>query len=116
MKFIVSILLTAFLAFAICLFLPWWSFAITSFIVAVAIPQKPWNAFAAGFLALFLFWGIYAFAIDAANAHLLSVKIAEILPLRGSYILLLLITGLVGGLIAGFAAITGSFLLKKQPH
>ena len=108
MKFIVALLLTAFLGYVAPLYLPWWTFAATSFIVAFAIPQSPWRAFLAGFAALFLFWGIYAFFIDQANDHLLSVKIAEVLPLNGSYVLLLVITALIGGIVSGFAALTAS--------
>lgn len=112
MKFIVTILLTAFLGYVAPLFLPWWGFVITSFIVALAIPQKPWSAFLSGFLALFLFWGIDAFFIDLANQHLLSTKIANLLPLNGSYLLLILVTALTGGLVSGFAALTGSLARK----
>lgn len=112
MKFIVSLLLTAFLAYVICLFLPWWSFAITSFIVALTIQQKGWKSFVSGFLALFIFWGLYAFILDNNNHHLLSTKIAELFPLNGSYVLLLVITAFIGGIISGFAALTGSFTGK----
>lgn len=114
MKFIAAIVLTAFLAYVACLYLPWWGFAITSLIVAVAIHQFAYRAFIAGFLGLFLFWGVYTWVIDAANAHILSQKIAQILPLGGSYILLIFITAIVGGLVSGFAALTGCYLRKKQ--
>ena len=109
MKFIVALALTAFLGYVSPLFLPWWGFVPTSFLVALAIPQKPWKAFTAGFLALAIFWGIYAFMLDRANEHLLSAKIATLLPLNGSYQLLILVTALVGGILSGFAALTGSF-------
>lgn len=112
MKFIVALLLTAFLGYVACLFLPWWGFAITSFIVAVAIVQKPGYAFLAGFIALLLLWGIFAFILDEANNHLLSQKVAQILPLQGSYIALILVAALVGGLVSGMAALTGSYLRR----
>lgn len=108
MKFIVSILLTAFLGFVAPLYLPWWGFAFTSFLVALAIGQKPAKAFIAGFIALFLFWGIYAFVIDYNNQHLLSQKVAQILHV-GSSIVLIIITAFIGGLVSGFAALTGSY-------
>ena len=57
MKFFVSLILTAFLSFGACLYLPWWSIAIASFLVAALIPQRPGKAFLAGFTALFLLWG-----------------------------------------------------------
>ncbi len=109
MKFIVAILLTALLGFAGPLFGPWWTFAVTSFIIALFIHQSPLRAFFAGFAGLFLLWAIMAFAIDASNQHLLSSKVASILPLGGSAILLIFITALIGGLVSGLAALTGSF-------
>jgi hypothetical protein len=45
MKFIVSLLLTALLSFALCLFLPWWFIAVAAFLVALSIPQKRGLAF-----------------------------------------------------------------------
>jgi len=115
MKFIIAILLTALLSFAVGLFtsLPWWSFALCAFIVAVAIHQIPWKAFLAGFLALALLWGSMAAYKDLSNEHILSTKIAALLSL-GSSTLLLVVTALVGGLVAGFAALTGSYLRKRK--
>lgn len=114
MKFISAILLTAFLAYAIGVYgnLPWWLFAITSLIVAVCIHQRPGKAFLAGFLGLFLLWGVLCFMKDAANDHILATKVAGILPLGGSYIVIILVTALVGGLVSGFAAMSGSYLRK----
>ena len=116
MKFITAILLTALLAFAIGLFqfFPWWSFVVCALVVAVAVPQKPWKAFLCGFLALFVLWMVMAFMADAANEHILSKKVAQILPLGGSYIALILVTGLVGGLVAGLAALTGSYARQSK--
>ncbi len=109
MKFTVALLLTALLAFAEGLFFPWWTIAIASFVVAVFIHQKPLKAFLAGFLGLFLLWGGYAVFIDLKNEHVLSQKIALILPLGGSYVVLILVTAFVGGLVGGLGALTGSF-------
>ncbi len=114
MKFITAIILTALLSFSIGLFpvLPWWSFAITSIIIAIAIHQKPWKAFLAAFIAVFVLWAIIVFVIDNANQHLLSVKVATILPLGGSSFALILLTAFIGGLVAGLSALTGSYIRK----
>ncbi len=114
MKFITAIILTALLSFSIGLFpvLPWWSFAITSIIIAIAIHQKPWKAFLAAFIAVFVLWAIIIFVIDNANQHLLSVKVATILPLGGSSFALILLTAFIGGLVAGLSALTGSYIRK----
>ena len=116
MKLITAIFLTALLAFAIGLFtfLPWWSFVFTSFIVSVAIHQKPGIAFVAGFSGLFILWTLLAVLKDTANEHILSTKVAHLFPLGGSYLLLILITGLLGGLVSGLAALTGSNFRKTS--
>lgn len=114
MKFLISILLIALLSFAAGLYLPWWSLALVAFLVAALIHQKAGRAFLSGFLALFLLWGVIAFIIDQRNQHILSTKIATLLPLAGSYILLIFITGLIGGLVAGFAAMAGSYLRRLR--
>jgi hypothetical protein len=110
MKFIVSILLIALLSFAFGLYLPWWSIALVAFIVTALIHQRPLRAFISGFIALFLLWAIVAMIVDISNQHILSQKIASVLPLGGSYILLILVTGFIGGLVAAFGALSGSYL------
>src|SRR3978361_1481775 len=114
MKFILALALTALLGFLLPIFLPWWSFAITSFLVAVFIHQKPGSSFLAGFVALLLLWGIYATIIDSANQHILSTKVAQILPFKGSYLALIITTAIIGGLLSGMAALTGSYLSRDQ--
>jgi hypothetical protein len=115
MKFFTAIILTVLLSFAIGLFtfLPWWSFSITSLVIAAAIHQKPWKAFLAAFIAVFVLWAMMSFAIDNANQHILSVKVATILPLGGSSFVLILLTAFIGGLVAGLSALTGSYLRKR---
>lgn len=110
MKFIIAFLLTALLSFSWALFFPWWIIAVAAFIVAALIPQPAPKAFISAFLALFFLWGGQAVLIDTKNAHVLSAKVAGILPLGGSYIVLILVTACTGGLVAGLAALTGSFL------
>ena len=112
MKFIVVLLLTALLGYTAPLYFSWWSFAVTSFIIALFIHQKAFVAFIDGFLGMFLLWLFFTLIIDNANQHILSQKIAFLLPLKGSSLLLILITSLISGLISGFASLTGSFAGK----
>ncbi len=115
MKFITATILTAFLAFSIGLFttIPWWSFIFTSFLVAMGIHQKAGRAFLSGFLGLFFLWTVLAILKDQANDHILSMKVARILPLGGSYWNLILVTGLIGGLVSGLASVAGCTARKK---
>ncbi|MBL7731503.1 MAG: hypothetical protein JNM88_10025 [Chitinophagaceae bacterium] len=110
MKFSVAVILTALLAFISGLFLPWWGIAITSLLTAVIIHQKAWKAMLSGFLGVFLLWAVLAFWTDMKNEGVLSKKIATLLPLGGNSILLIIVTGFIGGLVAGFAAMSGSYL------
>jgi hypothetical protein len=114
MKFIVSILLTALLSFVAGLYLPWWSIAPAAFIVVVCIYQQPGRAFLTGFLALFLLWGILAWVIDVRNAGVLSHRLAQLLPFGGSAFLMILVTALLGALVAGFASLSASYLRKPR--
>ena len=120
MKFITATLLTAFLGYVVGIYtqLPWWGFAITSLLVGLAIRQKPWQSFLAGFAGMFLLWVVLAILKDLPNDHLLSTKVAQILPLKGSYILLILLTGIISGLVGGLSSLTGSYALhsfKSKP-
>ena len=113
MKFLLSILLTAALAFLAGLFLPWWSIAVVAFLVALVIPQHIGLGFLSGFLAIFFLWAVLAFWADIQNQSILSKKIATLFPLDGSVVLLILVTSLVGAFVGGFAAMAGSSLRPK---
>ena len=114
MKFIVSVILTALLGFSFGLYLDWWSIAIAALIIGWLIHQKPGFAWLAGFLGIFLLWGGLAYWIDVKNQQILSVRMAQILPLNGNPYLLMLASALVGALVAGFAALTGSYIRRVR--
>jgi hypothetical protein len=114
MKSIIAILLTAALGFIAGKFLPWWSIAIVAFLVALLLQQSLGKGFLSGFLGIFLLWGVLALWIDLKNSQVLSQQVAKILPLGGSSILLVLITALIGALVGGFAAFTGSAVFPAK--
>lgn len=110
MKFIISLLLIIVLAFTSCLFFPWWSIALAAFIVSALIPQTPFKSFLAGFIALFLLWGVLSFWISHNNEHILAHRVSLLVFKMDNPILLIVITALLGGLVAGFAGLSGSFI------
>ena len=112
MKFIASIFLIALLSLAACLYLPWWLIAITSFAVSFAIPQKAGLAFLAGFLSLFLLWAGLSFYISQANNHLLAQKLSMLFLKSNSTTAIILLTGVIGGLVAGFGSLSGRLCRK----
>jgi hypothetical protein len=114
MKFLTSILLTALLSFAACLYLPWWSIAVVAFIVAAVIPQKPGKAFLAAFIALFILWFGLCFYMSNANDNILAHKVSMLIIKMDNPYLLMLVTALIGALVGGLAALSGSFLRKSK--
>lgn len=114
MKFFISILLLAILSFAACLFFPWWSIALVAFIVAAIIPQRPGASFLSGFISLFLLWGALSFWLSFNNEHLLAQKVSLLILKINNPYLLILVTAFIGAIVAGFAALTASFLRKRR--
>ncbi len=114
MKLITAIILTALLAFAGGLWFGWWSIAVAAFLIALLVHQKAGKAFLSGALGVFILWGAMAWWIDMKNESVLSKKIAEVLPLGGNTFLLIVITAIVGGLVAGFGAMSGSYLRSSK--
>jgi hypothetical protein len=113
MKFIISLILIAVLSFAACLYFPWWSIAITTFIVVAVIPQRPGSAFLCGFLALFFLWTALSFSMSSHNDHLLAHKMSQVILKTDNPWLLIVATGLIGGIVAGCAALAAGLIRKN---
>jgi hypothetical protein len=110
MKFITTIILILLFSFLSCLYFPWWSIAIAAFIISLLIPQKPWVSFLSGFLALFLLWGFLSVWISVRNGHVLAHRVSLLFFNTDSPFLLIGVTTLIGALVAGFAALTASYV------
>ncbi len=106
------LLLLIITAYLINLVLPWWGIAITGLALGFQLKPKSGKAFGIGFLALFLLWGGQTLYIHFANEGILSTRIAEMLQV-GSPWLVILVTGVIGGLVSGLAVLSGS-LLKQS--
>jgi hypothetical protein len=99
------------LSFISSYFLPWWFVAIIAFLAAFFI-SKAGKPFLSGFAAVFVAWAVLALFKTIPNDNILAKKVAVLFPLGGNWILLLLITAIIGGLVGGMAALSGA-LLKK---
>ncbi|RNC83862.1 MAG: hypothetical protein ED557_08815 [Balneola sp.] len=107
-------LLIIILAFILNLFLPWWSIAIPGILFGYIFKKKALASFGWGFLALFILWSGQALFIHFMNDGILSTRIANMLGVGSPY-LVILITGVLGGLVSGFATLTGTlFYMKKS--
>nr|WKN36384.1 hypothetical protein K4G66_28905 [Tunicatimonas sp. TK19036] len=109
MKFVAKIVLIAGLSYFAELFFPWWSVVICAFLINLLLPTKGFNAFLSGFLGVGLLWLVFAWAINANTNSLLATKVAELFELNKAGLIVAL-TGVLGGITGGFAALTGSLL------
>lgn len=107
-KFLFAIISTALLAYAAGIFLPWWSVALAGFLAGVWLLQKPAAAFLSGFFAVFLLWAGFAFLRSQLNDDILATRFAQLILKSDNPLLLILLTGMIGGLTAGLGALSGS--------
>ncbi|MDR0794284.1 MAG: hypothetical protein LBE82_13330 [Chitinophagaceae bacterium] len=116
MKWFISTVLIAGLSYLLGMqnALPWYSFVFGAFIIAVIISLKKGAAFFSGFIGVGVLWFVLCFKIDSANQHILSTKVANILPLSGSHTMLIILTAFIGGLLGGMSALTGSLLRNRK--
>lgn len=107
---IINFIATLILAILLSLVLPWWSIMTAALATSLFIPLKRIAVFVVPFLAILLFWVIYSYILSSGNDYTLAKRIAQLLPLGGNPYVLILITGLAGGIAAGIAAIFGKQL------
>lgn len=100
------------LSFICSYFLPWWAAAVIAFLVALFIGKTSGKTFWSGFGAIFVLWIILALMKSIPNDNILASRVIQLFPLPHQWILLLLITALIGGLVGGLAALSG-VLTKK---
>ncbi|MFM6975620.1 MAG: hypothetical protein ACKOW2_02070 [Sphingobacteriaceae bacterium] len=117
MLFILILLLSLVAQF----FLPWWVIAPIAFILAVRLGQNGKKSFWNGFSALFILWACMALLRTLPNENLLANRVGQMLTLPESgfnWIILVFISSLIGGLVAGLSAFAGfqfkeAFLKKR---
>jgi hypothetical protein len=105
-------LLIAILSLILQLFLPWWIIAPMAFTLAAWKADSAKHAFFSGFLAIFILWTITALLHTLPNENILANRVASMLTLPSSsfsWIIVLIISGIIGGLTAGFSALAGRF-------
>lgn len=108
MKFIFAVIATALLAYASGLIFPWWSVALAGFISGVWLLQKPGMSFLSSFIAVFLLWAGFALIRSQQNDDILATRFAQLILKSRNPMLLILLTGAIGGFISGLGALSGS--------
>jgi len=87
--------------------LPWWIVILVAALVGFWANGSSAAAFASGFLAIGTLWCVYATFIDLQTGSILTTKIATLFNLPNGFLLLTL-TSIIGGLMGGMGAMTGS--------
>jgi len=86
--------------------LPWWSLVPFAAVAAWIFPMPAGKSFLLALVAGFLLWYSNAWLADSANEGMLSARVGLLFQgLKGWQLLLL--TGLLGGILAGLGAMTG---------
>lgn len=91
--------------------LPWWTITIIAFLAALLFGRSSGKSFGAGFLAVAIAWAILALIKSIPNENILATRVATLFYLPGWY-WMVVITAITGGLVSGFAALSG-VLFKK---
>lgn len=108
MKFIIQVIFTIVLGFIMAQFFPFWSVALSAFIIAIGVQKKVFVSFLAGLFSIIILWGVSAWVMSSGNDHILLERVASVFSLSPE--LFLGVNALVGGLLGAFAAATGSQL------
>lgn len=110
--FFLKLILIALLAWAAQYITVWFAGPLTALLVNLLWRGTSVQGFFTGFFGLGLLWFALAFYTDNATDGILTVKMAAILPLKGSRIGLILMASLIGALAGGLCGWTGAAARK----
>ncbi|MCH2023145.1 MAG: hypothetical protein MK207_11770 [Saprospiraceae bacterium] len=86
-------------------FIGWWGLAIIATIVGFVFQMNGFKSFLSGFIGGGLFFGTYAFVLDAANESRLSSMMTELLQFDPFWA-----TVLIGAFLGGLGMLCGKYL------
>ncbi len=115
MKYLYGIIGIIILGFITQYFFTWWSIAFVAFLIGALMKLNNLQSYLVGFLGVFLIWGAYAAFLNNANDGIMAGKIGGLFGNLGPF-QMVLVTAVLGGIIGGFGALTGSLgrnLLKS---
>lgn len=114
MKLFLRLILIAVLTYFFSLIFPWWIIVILGLGVGLLIPGGSLSTFISGFVGVGIIWMGHAWNLDAINESKFTLTMLEVLGMFDDPIVLIAFTGFIGGLVGGFATMTGS-LFRAQP-
>jgi len=94
----------------------WWLAPLTAFVVEALIGKGDRTGFFSGFYGIAIPWMILAAYIDHQSGSILTYRLLELFKLPRFASVLILVTGLVGGLSGGVASLAGSWVKAYFKH
>jgi hypothetical protein len=120
MKFAIQTIATIIVCFLLQTFLPWWTMAVGACAVGYIVGNKGYVSFLAGLIGVGILWLGMAYYIDHVTQSILTEKVSRLFPsigIRGFAFSppanIFFMTFLIGGLVGGFASLTGALLKSK---
>jgi hypothetical protein len=108
----IQIIVIAIISLIAQLFLPWWSLAIVAFAVCFTRSRGAGWAFLEGFAGVALTWFGYALLIHVTTDGIFTGRMGLLLFKADGAGLPILVTTLLGGLVGGFAGMSG-YLVRQ---
>lgn len=97
------------------LILSWWIVLPLAMLTSYFFNKRPWTSFFISFIAIYAMWTLFSFYQSWANDHLLGNRMGVLFGLPQSnknWLWIVLISGLPGGLTAGFGGLAGQYIRK----
>lgn len=114
MKTISYIVLLAIMTFLTGIFLPqWWFVIFVAFLCALIFKEGIWKSGLISLVVVLAVWMSMALFIDSNNESILSTRVGNLFG-GLSPLLLALVSGVIGGIVSMFGAMTGASLLSMM--
>jgi len=112
MRIVIQIIAIILIGYLAELFLPWYAVAFVALVFGYYLSSE--SNFLGGFLGVGLLWLMKILLITSMASTDFASKVAQLFPVKEKW-LLILVTVLLGGLVGGFAALTGG-LARRKPQ
>jgi hypothetical protein len=107
MKFFLQLISIVIVSYLAELVAPWYAIAFVALVFGFLLYSKA--NFLAGFLAIVILWSLKIWLTLSNTDTDLAARVAQIFPVQKE-VYLILLTVFIGGLVGGFAALTGALL------
>jgi TctA family transporter len=110
MNLLIRIILIGALAFGLQSYFPWYSAIIAALLVELILGKDGSTKFFSGFYGIALVWMALSAYVDFKSESILSIRILEMFKLPPYGSVMVVLTGLLGGLLGGFATTVGGWI------